>query len=108
MRRGQRSTPAGEHRAVLLDEVLTILEPQPGQTVIDGTVGWGGHAVELLRRVTPGGRLLGVDLDPENLPRARSRLEEVGGDFVLRHSNFAGLAGVLAAEGIPAVDVVLA
>jgi 16S rRNA (cytosine1402-N4)-methyltransferase len=108
MRRGKRSTPAGEHRPVLLDEVLTVLAPRPGQSVVDGTTGWAGHAAELLRRVTPGGRLVGVDLDPENLPRARARLEEAGGDFVLRHANFAGLAGVLAEAGVTAADAVLA
>jgi 16S rRNA (cytosine1402-N4)-methyltransferase len=108
MRRGQRSTAAGEHLPVLLSEVLNVLAPQPGAVVVDATAGWAGHAVELLRRVSPGGRLLGVDLDPDNLPRARARLEAVGGDFVLRHSNFAGLAGVLATEGVPAADAVLA
>ncbi len=108
MRRGKRSTPAGEHRPVLLDEVLTVLAPRPGQTVIDGTAGWAGHAAELLGRVTPGGRLVAIDLDPENLPRARARLGEAGGDFVLRQANFAGLAGVLAEAGVAAADAVLA
>jgi 16S rRNA (cytosine1402-N4)-methyltransferase len=103
-----RSTPAGEHRAVLLQEVLTVLDPQPGQVVVDCTVGWGGHAVELLRRVGPEGRLIGIDLDPDNLPRARERLEEVGSRFALHHGNFAGLPAVLAAEGLAAVDLLLA
>ena len=42
-RPGPRSTPAGEHRPVLLDEVLAVLDPQPGHTVVDCTVGWAGH-----------------------------------------------------------------
>src|SRR5437899_138604 len=62
-----RSTPAGEHRAVLLDEVLAALKPQPGETVVDCTVGWAGHAAELLRRVGPKGRVIGIDFDAENL-----------------------------------------
>jgi 16S rRNA (cytosine1402-N4)-methyltransferase len=99
-RRGQRSTPSGEHRAVLLDEVLAFLNPQPGQVVVDCTVGWAGHSAELLRRVGPQGRLLGIDFDAGNLPRARERLEAVGHPFSLHHSNFAGLAGVLAAAGL--------
>ena len=53
MRRGQRSTPAGQHRPVLLDEVLAALAPGPGEIAVDCTVGWAGHAVELLRRVGP-------------------------------------------------------
>jgi 16S rRNA (cytosine1402-N4)-methyltransferase len=106
--RGRRSTPAGEHRAVLLDEVLAVLQPQPGEVVVDCTVGWAGHAVELLRRVGPAGRLLGFDFDADNLPRARERLEPLGCPFTLHHGNFAGLPAVLAAEGVPAVDVLVA
>src|ERR1700686_2296447 len=108
MFRGRRSTPPGEHRPVLLDEVLTVLAPASGAVVVDCTTGWAGHSVELLRRVGPGGRLIGLDLDPDNLPRARERLEAVGFPFALHHSNFAALPSVLAAEGVEAVDAVLA
>lgn len=106
--RGQRSTPAGQHRPVLLREVLTALAPQPGQTVVDCTVGWAGHALELLRQVGPQGRLIGIDFDADNLPHARQRLQEVGFPFSLHHGNFAGLPAILAAEGLSAVDGVLA
>jgi 16S rRNA (cytosine1402-N4)-methyltransferase len=108
MRRRPRSTPPGEHRPVLGTEVLLALDPRPGEVVVDGTVGWAGHAVELLRRVQPDGLLIGMDLDAENLPRARERLEGVGGRFVLHHGNFAGLPAVLAANGLTAVDAILA
>jgi 16S rRNA (cytosine1402-N4)-methyltransferase len=93
---------------VLLQEVLAALAPGAGEVVVDCTTGWGGHAVEILRRVGPQGRLLGFDLDPDNLPRARERLEAVGFPFALHHSNFAALPAVLAAEGIGAVNAVLA
>lgn len=106
--KGQRSTPAGEHRPVLLEEVLTALTPQPGEIVVDGTIGWAGHAVELLRRAGPQGRLIGLDFDAENLPRARERLAAVGHPFSLHHGNFAGLPAVLAAEGLEAVDLIVA
>ena len=91
MRRPRRSTPAGQHRAVLLAEVLAALAPRPGDVVVDCTVGWAGHAGELLQRVGPDGRLIGIDFDPENLPRARARLEAVGFPFSLQQGNFAGL-----------------
>jgi 16S rRNA (cytosine1402-N4)-methyltransferase len=103
-----RSTPAGQHRPALLDEVLSLFEPRPGAVVVDCTTGWAGHACELLRRVGPGGRLVALDLDPENLDRARPRLEAVGHPSSLHHMNFAGLAGVLAAEGLDGADFVLA
>jgi 16S rRNA (cytosine1402-N4)-methyltransferase len=108
MRRAKRSTPEGEHRAVLLAEVLAALAPQPGEIAVDCTVGWAGHAVEILRRVGPDGLVIGLDLDAENLPTARQRLAAVGHPFHLHHSNFAGLAQVLGEHGLAEVDMVLA
>src|SRR5436190_20727725 len=107
MNRGPRSTPSGEHRPVMLAEVLAALAPRPGEIVVDCTLGWAGHAAELLRRVTPGGQLLGFDLDSDNLPQACARLEEVGGDFRLHHGNFAGIAVALAGEGVAQIDCLL-
>jgi 16S rRNA (cytosine1402-N4)-methyltransferase len=93
---------------VLLEEVVAALAPQPGETVVDCTVGWAGHAAELLRRVGPQGRLIGIDFDADNLPRARQRLEAVGFPFTVHQGNFAGLAAILAAEQAAAVDMVVA
>src|SRR6516165_2168250 len=103
-----RSTPEGEHRPVLLQEVLQVLEPRPGMIVVDGTVGWAGHSAELLTRIGPDGMLIGLDLDAENLPKARERLASVGHPFHLHHANFAGLQQVLATHGITRVDALLA
>ena len=94
-----RSTPQGEHRPILLAEVLAALDPQPGQIVVDATVGFGGHAAELLRRVGSTGRLIGFDLDADNLARTKARLEPIGLPFSLHHANFAGLSQVLADRG---------
>src|SRR5262245_32686394 len=105
--RPHRSTPQGEHRPVLLAEVLTALRPQPGEVAVDCTLGKGGHAVELLRQIGPSGRLIALDLDLTNLEPARERLAAVGHPFSLHHANFAGLAQVLAAESLQA-DVILA
>lgn len=107
MVRRRRSTPPGGHRPVLLNEVLQALDPRPGELAVDCTVGWAGHAIELLRRVQPGGLLIGLDLDAENLPRARERLEAVGAPFRLQQGNFAALPTVLAAEGQEGADVIL-
>src|SRR5207253_10496938 len=95
-------------RPVLLAEVLHVLAPQPGQVVVDCTIGFAGHAAELLERVGPTGRLVGIDLDRENLNRARARLEPLSHVFTLHHGNFAGLQNVLAAEGISTVDCLIA
>lgn len=108
MPHGKRSTPPGQHRPVLLNEVLAALGPHSGQIIVDCTLGWAGHAAELLRCVGPDGRLIGIDLDADNLPRARARLEDVGYPFTLHHGNFAGLPAILAAERLTAVDAIIA
>lgn len=104
----RRSTPPGTHRPVLAADVLAALQPQPGEVVVDCTVGWAGHAVELLRRVGATGRLIGLDLDRDQFERAQGTLQEVGLPFSVHHGNFAGLAPVLADSGIDGVDVLLA
>jgi 16S rRNA (cytosine1402-N4)-methyltransferase len=107
-KRIRRSTAAGEHKPVLLAEVLAALDPRPGQTAVDCTLGFAGHSRELLARVAPDGLLIATDLDAGNIEPAREKLEAVGGLFALHHSNFAGLPGVLAAEGVERVDCLLA
>lgn len=99
---------APRHVPVLLHEVLEILAPRRGQVVADCTVGLGGHAAELLRRLGRNGKLIGLDLDTSSLEIARRRLEETGGSFLLLHRNFAALPSVLAEAGVERVDAVLA
>ena len=104
-------TPAGAHRAILVGEILEVLKPQPGEVAVDCTLGHGGHAIELLAAIQPGGRLLGLDVDPIELPKTEARLRERGfGPEVLavRRQNFAGLAQLLAEENPSGADVILA
>ena len=96
------------HIPVLLQKVLRIMDPRPGQVIVDCTLGLGGHAVELLRRVTPGGSLIGIDFDPRNIELARPMLTGVGGQFSIHHGNFAGLHQILAESGVAGVDGILA
>lgn len=62
------------HQPVLLKEVLEFLNPQPNQNFIDCTVGGGGHAKEILKKISPGGKLLGIDRDPAAILSARGNL----------------------------------
>jgi 16S rRNA (cytosine1402-N4)-methyltransferase len=104
-------TPAGTHRPIMVEEVLRVLAPKAGEVVVDCTLGGGGHAQAILERVQPGGRLLGLDVDPVELPRTEERLRTAGfglETFVARRSNFAGLLQVLATEGLAGADVMLA
>ena len=71
-------TPAGTHRPIMVAEAIEILAPQPGDIAVDCTLGYGGHAEEILRRIAPGGRLLGLDADPIELPKTEARLRAEG------------------------------
>ena len=87
-------TPAGQHVPIMVQEVLEVLAPRPGERGIDATLGWGGHAQRLLERLAPRGQLLGIDADPIELPRTEVRLRRLGFDeavFITRRTNFAGL-----------------
>jgi 16S rRNA (cytosine1402-N4)-methyltransferase len=104
-------TPAGSHRPIMVREILEILAPKPGEIAVDATLGYGGHARELLAAVQPGGRLIGVDADPIELPRTEARLRELGHpheSVVVRRMNFAGLAPLVLAEAPGGVDLVIA
>jgi len=104
-------TPAGTHRPIMVAEILAALAPQPGELAVDCTLGYGGHARELLARVQPGGRLLGLDADPIELPRTEARLRAAGfgsETFMAVRSNFAGLPQALAAANLTGADCILA
>lgn len=87
------------HRPVMLDEVLEHLDPRPGDWMADGTVGLGGHAVEILRRISPGGFLLGLDRDPHALDIARTRLSGVSDRFRLCQGPYTELASCIETAG---------
>jgi 16S rRNA (cytosine1402-N4)-methyltransferase len=104
-------TPAGMHIPIMIEEVLMCLRPSPGERAVDCTLGGGGHARAILERITPGGRLIGLDVDPVELPRTEEKMRALGFGpdvFTARQSNFAGIAGALAAENLQAADIVIA
>lgn len=104
-------TPAGTHRSIMVAEILAVLAPRPGEVAVDCTLGYGGHARELLPRLAPAGRLLGLDADPLELPKTAARLRASGfGDdvFTAVRSNFANLPKVLAQLGLNGADTILA
>ncbi len=88
------------HIPVLLDEVvagLGLREANPAHEprwIVDGTLGGAGHAEALLEAAGRGGRLLGIDQDPDALDRSRDRLARFGERVVLRQGSFRDLAGV--------------
>jgi 16S rRNA (cytosine1402-N4)-methyltransferase len=104
-------TPAGTHRPVMVQEILEVLAPEPGEIAVDCTLGYGGHAQEILARISPGGRLLGLDADPVELPKTEARLRSLGYGpevFTAHRSNFAGLQKVLRKSGLTGADLIVA
>jgi 16S rRNA (cytosine1402-N4)-methyltransferase len=102
-------TPHSEprHVPVLPTEVLTLLAPQPGQTIVDCTLGAGGHSQQLAEKIGPSGTLIGLDQDEQMLALARQRLTAYP-QVKLVQANFEQLASVLSNLGITRVDSVLA
>lgn len=97
---------ADRHVPVLLRETLDLLHPSPGDVVLDGTVGGGGHALEVARRIAPGGLLVGADADPAALDAAGAVLRGVEG-VRLVHADFADLGRLREAAGGRSFDVIL-
>jgi 16S rRNA (cytosine1402-N4)-methyltransferase len=95
------------HTPVLLDEVLTYLDPRPGAVIVDTTVGEGGHAEAILRRIAPAGRLIGFDRDTDAVLRSEERLRPFGRNVIVRQANFAALGSALDDIGVGYVDGVL-
>jgi 16S rRNA (cytosine1402-N4)-methyltransferase len=104
-------TPVGTHRPIMVAEILTALAPQPGEIAVDCTLGYGGHTQEILPKILPRGKLLGLDQDPVELPKTEARLRALGFDekvFTAHRSNFAGLPQILAAQNLVGADLILA
>lgn len=104
-------TPAGSHVPILVAEVLEALRLGPGHVGVDATLGHGGHARRILEQISPGGLLIGLDVDPVEQPKTVERLRKGGfGEDVLVavRSNYAGIRKALSGLSINAVDFVFA
>ncbi|MFO0985559.1 MAG: 16S rRNA (cytosine(1402)-N(4))-methyltransferase RsmH [Planctomycetota bacterium] len=106
--RARGGTPAGTHVAIMVPEVLAVLALRSGDIVADATLGHGGHALELWRRVAPAGRLIGFDVDQRELDRASARLRAAGVRLTVHRMHYAGLGSVLASDALDGYDAILA
>ena len=95
------------HKPVLLRECLEALAIRPDGTYVDGTLGRAGHSLEILRRLTEGGRLIGIDRDMTAIEAARERLAAFSDRVTLVHGNFSDLGNILRDLGVEAVDGML-
>ncbi|MGH7763477.1 MAG: 16S rRNA (cytosine(1402)-N(4))-methyltransferase RsmH [Candidatus Dormibacteraceae bacterium] len=95
------------HQPALSQEVIELLRPQEGAVAIDCTLGQAGHARQILERITPGGRLLGIDRDPAAIEAGRVALAQFGPAVVLVNGRFAELGSLAGDMGFHAADLVL-
>ncbi len=95
------------HIPVMLNEVLEYLNLKPGQVIVDATMGTGGHSQAILEKITPGGRLIGIDRDRESLEICKKRLADFGSACEFVHANFTQLDTALENLGIQKVDGII-
>jgi len=88
------------HRPVLVAQVCRYLITDPAGTYIDATVGGGGHAAAILEHLDRGGRLVGIDRDPEALAEAARRLAAYAGRITLTEGDFGDLEKIAARLGL--------
>lgn len=92
------------HCSVLLFETIEALALKPGMTIADGTLGGGGHALEILKRITPGGRLIGIDKDEYALYAAKQKLSAYKENTVFLHGDFKDIKALLSGLDIDGLD----
>jgi len=102
------SRGSSPHEPVLLAEAVELLRVSPGATVVDATLGPGGHAAALLDRVGPTGRVIGIDRDPASIAFASERLSDYGKRFLALHGRHEELVTLLHQAGIVVIDAALA
>jgi 16S rRNA (cytosine1402-N4)-methyltransferase len=95
------------HKPVLVEEVVASLQCRAGAVYVDGTLGGGGHAFEILRNSAPDGRLIGIDADGDALRETRKRLAPFGDRAVLVKGNFADMGTILSGMNIEKVEGIL-
>ncbi len=95
------------HKPVMLGEVLSLLNLKAGMTVIDATVGMGGHAQAIVEKIAPRGRLVCIDKDEESLSMAREKLSCFSSQCVFVQSDFRNLDKAVTEAGIKGADAIL-
>ena len=92
------------HKPVMKEECMQGLSLKVGGLYFDGTVGGGGHSYEILKRISPNGRLIATDLDDEAIQAASKRLAEFGNRFSIYKSNYKDFENVFEQAGIDRID----
>lgn len=95
------------HKSVLLDEVIEGLKIKENGIYVDGTLGGGGHASHICRRLGEKGRLIGIDQDADAIAAAAKRLKKYSGRTDIVRNNYCNMVSVLEGLGIDKVDGIM-
>ncbi len=93
-----------QHISVLLNETVDSLNVKPDGVYVDGTLGGGGHALEICKRLGPHGRLIGIDQDMDAVRAAGERLKDYADKVTIVHSNYQDIDSVLRELSVSGVD----
>ena len=104
---GGESVEQPIHSTVLLRESIDLLAPKPGGLYVDGTLGLGGHSLEILKRTAPDGRVIGLEWDEKAIALSRERLAAYSGRITIIRQNFAEVESCLQDIGVKAVNGIL-
>ena len=96
-----------KHFSVMLAEVIDSLAIKPDGIYVDGTLGGAGHSFEIAKRLTEGGRLIGIDQDEDALKAAAEKLAPLSDRVTIVHDNYEHIKEVLDRLGIKKVDGIL-
>jgi 16S rRNA (cytosine1402-N4)-methyltransferase len=96
------------HIPVLLNEVLEYLNPKPNENFVDCTVGQGGHTKLILEKITPNGKVLGIDLDEKQIDSCKLLKEKYGERLILVNDNYANLKDIINKNNFNKVNGILA
>lgn len=95
------------HTPVMLKEILDFFNLSPGKTIVDATIGTAGHSEEIIRRIIPGGRLIGIDRDSESLAIAKDRLRPFSDSCEFVYGNFIDIDTILKNLKVKKIDGIL-
>ncbi len=95
------------HVPVLMNEVLEFLDPQKNENFVDCTLGLGGHSKEILKKINPKGKILGIDQDIESLEEARKKLEQYKDQIIFVNDNFKNLKKIVKDNNFKEIDGIL-
>lgn len=95
------------HKSILLEETIEGLAIRPDGIYVDGTLGGGGHSYQVAKRLTEGGKLIGIDQDAEAIEAAGERLKEFQDRVIIERSNYVSFREILNKHGIDKVNGIL-